>query len=245
LNTASKLLGTGERYQLLGTATHGNLYLLTDSGAAYTRENLASLTGKTVGVVQLQNVPGITFKILLKELGIAYAELKNGERAQADKVNLKAVSPDGVLPTAGIDAFVAPEPAASVKAEKTALNFAGNLQELYGGERGFPQAVVVAKRSLLENNPERVKELTDKLVVGAEWLKTAEISKICGAVATHLTKGLSPSLTTANLSRTAIEHSSVWFSAARESKAEINGFLAKMIAVGGAAAVVEDKFFAE
>jgi len=245
LNLASKLLGSGERYQLLGVATHGNLYLLSENGVSYTRENLVSLTGKTVGVVQLANVPGITFKMILAELGIAYAELKNGEDAQADKVNLKSVSPDAVLPTAGIDAFVAPEPAASVKAEKTALEFAGSLQELYGGKQGFPQAAVVAKRSLLEKKPEKVAEVVKLLTDGAEWLKTAEISRVCEAVKSHLTEGLAPSLKKESLSRSAIENSNVWFSKAQECKAEINGFLAKMIAVGGVATAVEEDFFAK
>lgn len=245
LNTASKLLGSGEKYQLVGTVTNGNLYLLSDGGVAYNRENLALLKGKTVGVVQLANVPGIVFKMILTDLNIPYAELKNGEEAKADKVNLKAVAPDTLMPTKGIDAFVAPEPQASVKVLKTSLEFVGSLQELYGGEKGFPQAVVVAKRSLLKKNPQAVEKLVKKLVDGAQWLETAEISSICGAVSSHLTKGLTPSLTEKNLSRLAIENSSVWFTSAQARKAEINEFLAKMVAVGGAASAVDEAFFAK
>ncbi len=245
LNTASKLLGSGEKYQLVGTATNGNLYLLSDNGVAYTRENLALLKGKTVGVVQLPNVPGILFKMILKDLDIAYTELKNGEQPQADKVNLKAGAPEGVMPTQGIEAFVAPEPQASVKVLKTSLEFVGSLQELYGGEQGFPQAVVVAKRSLLEKKPKAVETIVEKLIEGEKWLETAEISSICGAVASHLTKGLTPSLTEKNLSRLAVENSSVCFTSAQARKAEINEFLAKMVAVGGAASIVAEAFFAK
>lgn len=99
LNLASKLLGTGEAYKLVGAVTHGNLYMLSsDASTQYTRENLADLVGKTVGVVQLQNVPGLTFKVILNECGIAWQELTDGVSPAADKVNLKAVTPDQVLP---------------------------------------------------------------------------------------------------------------------------------------------------
>ena len=245
LNLASKLVGDGKRYGLLGTLTHGNLYLLSQNGETYTRENLSLLIGKTVGVVQLKNVPGIFLKVVLTDLGIEYCELTSGEAPRADKVNLKAVSPDAVMPTDGIDVFVAPEPAASVKAEKTALDFAGDLQRLYGGESGYPQAVLVVKKSFLQKNGAFVKSFIEKIKDGAEWLKTAEISVACGAVSSHLTKGLQPSLTVANLSREGILRSNVWFSSAKESKAEINTTIEKMIAVGGAASILNDGFFLE
>ena len=99
LNLASKLLGTGETYKLVGAVTHGNLYMVSsDASVQYTRENLNTLVGKTVGVVQLQNVPGLTFKVVLNECQIAWQELTDGASPAADKVNLKAVTPDQVLP---------------------------------------------------------------------------------------------------------------------------------------------------
>ena len=76
LNLASKLLGTGETYQMLGTVTHGNLFMLsTDASLQYTAENLEALKGKTVGVVQLPNVPGLTFKVILEENNVPWQEL--------------------------------------------------------------------------------------------------------------------------------------------------------------------------
>ncbi|MBQ8659110.1 MAG: hypothetical protein IJ506_08230 [Clostridia bacterium] len=245
LNTASKLVGSGENYQLLGAVTHGNLYMLSTQSSQYSRGNLSSLVGKTVGVVQLQNVPGIVFKVILNDLGIPFCLLQNDDAVDPEKVNLRAVTPDQVAPTEGIDLFVAPEPAASVKAKKTALEFVGDLQELYGGERGYPQAVLVAKRSLIEKKGEFVDSFLKKVEDGEKWLETAETSAICSAISAHLTKGLTPSLTVDNLSREAIARSGVWFSSAQEGKAEINGILAKMIAVGGAASPVEEEFFAK
>ena len=119
VNLASKLLGTGETYRMLGTVTHGNLYMLsTDTKTQYTTENLSSLVGKTVGVVQLPNVPGLTFKIILNKNNIPWQELTNDVSPAADKVNLKAMDPATVNPAAGLDCYVVPEPAASAKAEK-------------------------------------------------------------------------------------------------------------------------------
>ncbi len=246
LNTASKLVGSGKDYQLLGAVTHGNLYMLSTDGEEYSQENLSSLVGKTVGVVQLQNVPGIVFKVILKDLGIPFATIQNDGAVDFEKVNLRAVTPDMVSPaTAGVDVFVAPEPAASVKAEKTALEFVGDLQAIYGGERGYPQAVLVAKRGLIEKNGEFIESFLKKIEDGSAWLQTAEIGEICSAISARLTKGLTPSLTVNNLSREAIARSGVWFSSAQESKAEINALLAKMLAVGGAASLVEEEFFAK
>ncbi len=244
LNAASKLLGSGERYRAVGVVTHGNLYMLSTQETQYTRENLSELIGKTVGVAQLANVPGIVFKVILSDLDIPFAVIQNGDTPSADKVNLVAVTPDMVLPnSSGIDVFVAPEPAASVKVSKTALEFVGDLQRLYGVGKGYPQAVLVAKSELFETKADFLTDLATEMTLGVEWLESAELATICNAVSSHLTKGLTPSFNVNNLSRQAIENSGVRFEYAIGYKTEINGFLQKMIAVGGAASVVQDKFF--
>lgn len=73
VNLASKLLGSGEKYKLLGTLTHGNLYLLSKTGKEIKAANIADLKGKKVGVVMLSAVPGLTFKAVLKKAGIEYS----------------------------------------------------------------------------------------------------------------------------------------------------------------------------
>lgn len=75
VNLAVKLLGSGENYQLVGTLTHGNLFMLSDSVGQITLTNLKDLCGKTVGVINLAAVPGLTFKVILKNNGIAYREV--------------------------------------------------------------------------------------------------------------------------------------------------------------------------
>ncbi len=74
LNMAVKLLGGGQNYKLLGTLTHGNLYIVSKSGVKLTSANMSELRGKTVGVIMLAAVPGLTFKVILNEYGIVYSE---------------------------------------------------------------------------------------------------------------------------------------------------------------------------
>ena len=76
VNLAAKLLGAGEVYQMAGVVTHGNMYFLSESAPVYAAENLSDLVGKTVGVVQLNNVPGLTFKTILNKYNIPFEEIK-------------------------------------------------------------------------------------------------------------------------------------------------------------------------
>lgn len=76
VNLAVKMLGNGEKYKMLGTLTHGNLFLLSANGEKITAENISALAGKTVGVINLAAVPGLTFKLILKNNDIKYTELQ-------------------------------------------------------------------------------------------------------------------------------------------------------------------------
>ena len=77
VTAASKLLGGGENYEMLGVVTHGNLYLISKDGEQIDAENIGSLKGKTVGVLQINQVPGLTFKTVLKMYGVEYKEISN------------------------------------------------------------------------------------------------------------------------------------------------------------------------
>lgn len=73
LNAASRLLGSGQTYKMLGTVTNGNLYILSKDDEQITADNIVELlNGKTVGVIQLANVPGLTLKIILQKYVIPY-----------------------------------------------------------------------------------------------------------------------------------------------------------------------------
>ena len=66
VTAASKLLGRGDSYKMLGAVTHGNLYMVAKNAeTVYTLETLSLLVGQTVGVLQINEVPGLTFKAVL------------------------------------------------------------------------------------------------------------------------------------------------------------------------------------
>ncbi len=183
LNSATKQLGDGSKYQMLGAVTHGNLFLISKNGEAqYTAENLRSLKGKTVGVLQLDKVPGLTFKTVLKKHGIEFYE---GEQAQADKVRLVGMSSPKDMAVLQADCFLLAEPAVSAQT-KNGYQIVGDLQALYGGENGYPQAVLVAKKSLIESDGAWVRSFISSVKNSVAWLETASGAQIVSAVESHL-----------------------------------------------------------
>ncbi len=235
VNAASKLLGNGTRYKMLGAVTHGNLYIAASKDKGdITPENFAeSLTGKKVGVVNLAAFPGAAFKLILSNYGIK------------DSVTLENVLPAQVTGTeSAYDYFVIPEPEASFRAGNAKLNLkvAGSLQELYG-ENGYPQAVLVAKKSLIESDPKFVADFMGAMTENANWLLNEEVStqKILSAVVSCYPE---TSFNAQTLTRAAIRNSSVRFSACAECKASVNKILGELKGAGDAAATtVSEEFF--
>lgn len=183
LTAGSKLLGSGENYKLLATLTHGNLYLVSKNGLSFTADNLSDLIGKTVGVLQLKEVPGITFKTALYERGIPFSELADGVEATPDKVNLRPISSPGDMAVVKADCFLLAEPAVSNVITK-GYTLACDVQSLFGG--GFPQAVLVAKSRFVEEN----RLFTEKFLASVEESCGALISfngeTLVSAVTAHL-----------------------------------------------------------
>ena len=183
LNSATKILGDGEAYQMLGAVTHGNLFLVSKKGETqYTADNLNALKGKTVGVLQLDKVPGLTLKTVLKKHGLEFYE---GEQTQTDKVRLVALSSAQDMAVTEADCFLLAEPAVSAQA-KNGYQIVGDLQALYGGENGYPQAVLVAKKSLILQDEAWVRAFIDTVKTSVQWLETASGAQIVSAVESHL-----------------------------------------------------------
>lgn len=247
LNAASKLLGTGETYTMLGTVTHGNLYLLSTNNETIleTGSDLSKLAGKKIGTIQINNVPGLTLKMLLEKNGVDYKEGEN----KAELIPI--AKPADISPALGYDYYLAAEPLASTKVKMTAntpspFHIVGDLQKLYGGENGYPQAVLVAKNTFVEENTTWVNSFVEEMEGVANWLnaETTEVSTIVNAVSKNLTAGLTPSLNATNLTKDVVKNCGVWFTGAQEGKQEVNDFLQSLIEVDSAfAKPVADKFF--
>lgn len=251
VNAAASKLGTGEVYQMLGTVTNGNMYFLTTEGEALTAGNLEVLVGKKVGVVQLANVPGLTFRAVLSENDIDYQVLSGDVESSAEKVNLQPIqdAATGVTPAGGCDYYLCPEPVASAKIKGTASSAkpfrpAGSLQALYGEGNGYPQAVLVAKKSIIQSDLAAVNQLIGYMSDSAQFLAECEATTVVSLLENCYTKGMTPSLNANNLTSTVIANCSVRFTAAQSCKEQVNTFLEKLITVvPDFTSKVEDGFY--
>lgn len=251
-NAATKLRGDGEVYQMLGTITNGNLFFLTTGDRpALTSENLATaLAGKKIGVVKLQDVPGLTLRVVLKQYGIEYKIAENvNEEVAEGCVNLIPFSPENVIPSGNCDYYLCPEPAASAKIKGTAttpmpFSDAGDLQALYGGTEGYPQAVVIAKKTVIRDRADDLKTFLSYLEGSEAFLKSAAVPTVLKLLADEREEGLAPSFSEANLTEAVIARCSVHYTPAKDGKEKLNSFLDQLIAVDANATVKPaDAFF--
>ena len=227
INNASNLLSDKNDYYMLGVLTHGNFYFLSKNNEQITRENASLLIGKTVAVVQLASVAGLTLKAALNELEIPYNELANGANRAENKVNLLPINANqiGVEPA---DFYLAPSPVADVKASGK-LNFVGSLHELIGC--GFPQAVIVAKRSIVTSRNVELNMLIDNLKNANAFLETASIEEICALIEGNLESGLTPTFNKNNLTRLAIQRANINYVSIENCKENVNIFIDKLIGI--------------
>ena len=244
LNAASKLLGDGSRYVMLGAVTNGNLYMISKSETVYTRENLSSLVGKKVGVLQINNVPGLTFKTVLNECGIAWAEVTNDGTVYEDKVNLAPIADATAVGTMDAECFVIAEPAASAQAKK-GYNIVGDLQTLYGGENGYPQAVLVGKKEIVEEHTLWMSAFIADVKSSAEWLKTATGAQVVTAVNAHLDDTLQESsLKAPLLTADVLGRCGVRYVEAKDCKTAATALLQGFIEINPQSTVLpQDNFF--
>ena len=244
VNGAAKLLGDASVYQMAGVLTHGNLYLLAKEAATYTRENISDLVGKTIGVLQLNNVPGLTLKACLQGLDVPYNDLSGGGERLDEAVNLRAV-PTSPMVMTGADLYLLPSPEADWRVDSGEWKFVGDLQALYGDGSGYPQAVIVVKKEVLETRGDWVRSLLAKIDEGQVWLSTAEKSVIAGAVQAHLADGLMPKFTAETLTDVAIARSGIRLQRMDGGAvAEVKSFLQSLIEVDGKfAAMPSDDFY--
>ena len=249
VNAAAKVLGDGSVYQMLGVVTHGNLYALGKADSVVlTADNIVStlVAGTKIGSLQLNNFVGWALRLVLDKYDIDYAVQTDPDAYDETKVNLYEVTAAQIIPTADYDYMIAAEPAVSTKVSKTngQLKVAGDLQALYGVD-GYPQAVLVAKNTLIKNDAAFVKEFIAAVDDGADWLLDGSTSAktICEAVMSGKPDGSSPTFTEDNLTKSVIENCSVFFESAADAKSQVKDFLAKLSAVSGMSFSVSDGFF--
>lgn len=239
VNAASKLCGNGDKYKMAAVLTHGNLFVIGKGDAATPDD----LKGKVVAVVNRENVPGLTFKSLLKKASIEYVDGSAGDKATAGKVTLVGIDGTGVAAAVNTyDYVVAPEPAVTNVTKKTGAKVNMSLQTLWG-ENGYPQAVLVVKNGLLRDEP-FMTALYSALEESAEWVKTHG-ADAAAAVGNHFEEGKQTTLSGPALSEAAVTGCNIRPEKAAAAKNKVNDYIAKIREITpGSASVVSDAFFA-
>lgn len=248
VNAAVQLAGSGETYSLLGTVTHGNLYMLSAKhpDEQITVSNLKNLVGKTVGCIQLSSFVGNVFKIILEDNDIPYTVVESVSDAKSDSVNLINIADpaSGITPAAEFDYMIGAEPLVTAKTTAApALKIVGDIQALYD-ENGFPQAVMLAKNSVIEQNGEFIADFISAVEENAEWIASddADMTAIVNAINANY-GGATSSLNANNLNSTVISRCAIEFVSATECRQEITDFIDKLEAVTGTTLTIADKFF--
>ena len=155
-----------------------SLCACADKGPSGKVETLGELKGRVVYSIGQGQVPDLVFRSILKQAGVPYTF---SDAAESGKVSL-AYAADGVQVIAGLNSGaynygVLGEPAATNALGKVAgTSVMFDLQELYGelhsGQKGFPQAVLVVKKSFYEAHPAFVKAFVEAFTAGVKWAET-------------------------------------------------------------------------
>lgn len=202
VNLASLLIGKGNEYKGVATVTHGNLYILSKDENQITAQNVNLLKGKSIGVVNLANVPGLTVKAMLDKAGIEFT-MDEGEKTQ-ENVYLFGINGSEIALTlnqAKADFVVAPEPAVSTITGKVpSIKKVAGLHDIYGS---YPQAVMVVKAAFLEENKEIIKNLFDKMAEGENWI-IENPTLAANAVASKLSEGATASFNAENTTENSV-----------------------------------------
>ena len=240
VNLASQLCASGENYKMVGVLTHGNLY-----GVSKTDIGLDDIKGKKVGVIQLAGVPGYTFKLLLSSLDIEYTENKdeaNENNVYLFQIMADATSVKDALDKEKADLCIIAEPMSSNLVSKYSFIRSVDVQQAYGS---FPQAVLVAKTSVLEND----KNAAEKVVSAFENFDYVSMNGASAVewINSKFLDGASSQLSAIELSVTALQKSNIRFSSAQNEKQRVTNYLAALKVfdseLGVVAQNVSDGFF--
>ena len=130
---------------------------------------------------------------------------------------------------AGADYYLVPSPIADEKAQN-GLNFVGSLHGLCK-EGSFPQAVIVAKRQVVQRKNLALKKLVENLSGVNEYLNTLSAQEVCGMINSKSEKNLQHKYKVSNLNALTIERANINYVSIQDCKEKVNAFIDKLISV--------------
>jgi len=239
VNLASKLT---QNYTIFGAITHGNLYLLGKTPVASAND----LAGKSMSVVNLNAVPGLTLKVILAGADVTAGALTGATDAAA------AVT---ALAEGQVDYALVPEPAATAQMNKhnnaattteadkwIKVDLQALYKDVFDTEQSYPQAVVVVNKRV-ELTSRFVAQLSGALQNNATWLYQ-NIDKAIQAVEDEFVDGAATTMKAAAFSASVIDGCNIAFKSASTSKLAIQNYIQKIIAINAnAASIVPDTAF--
>lgn len=243
VNAASKLYKTqaDDPYKMVSVITHGNLYIMSSECT-----DLESLKGKVVGVIGEGQVPDLTFQYVLKTANIEY---DSGDTAIDGKVVMHYYnSATELLPmmkTGKIKTGLLPEPAAT-KLTTMSANFTNriDLQKLYDTtNESYPQAVLMVKSSVINNNPKIIEKIKEKFADNIAWVKENTESAV-NAVNGALNDGATASLQASAITATVVDNCKIYWQGAVDAKNTVINYIEAIKGIENTSAdKVTDEFF--
>lgn len=166
-NLAAKLYNRGIEYTLVAPVVWGNLYLISNEEI----NDLNELKGKEIYTIGQGLTPDIMFRYLLEANGIdpendvKLTYLSGGSELASNYIAGKS------------SVTIMPEPMLTiVNAKKTETKLVMDLQEEWnkqnGTEFGYPQASLIVKTELVENNREFVDAFIEEFKNSVKWLES-------------------------------------------------------------------------
>jgi hypothetical protein len=240
VNLASKLCASGEDYKMVGVLTHGNLYGVSDDGVT-----LENIKGKSVGVIQLNSVPGYTVKLLLKSLDIPYTD--NESEKTSDNVYLFPLNADATAVKSALDSdkadlCIVAEPMCARLVSAFSFTRTVDVQSAYGS---FPQAVMVIKTSVLNAKKDKVNEIISALD-GYDYTALNPTSLV-DWINLKITEGATSSLSPVALTEEALAKSNIRYENASSQRERVKNYLTALkifdTPLGTVAENVSDEFF--
>ena len=241
VNAASKIATDGTDYKMVSVNTHGNLYIIGNQAKA----SLSDLKGEVLGVIGQGLVPDLTLRYILQRDNIDY---QIGDTKADGKITLRYFADASemipALRTNVISFGLLPEPAMT-KALSVVTNAAMlfDLQELWGAT-SYPQAVLLAKTSLIESDPEFINAFLQAMDDNVEWLPL-NIETAVTAINSHLKEGIVGSLSASLITSDVITNCNIKVIKATEAKTSVINYLTAIKSVSDISAkIVTDNFFA-
>lgn len=163
-NLAAIAFNKNKEYKIAGTVGFGSFYI----GSTNEKQTIDDLKGKEVYNIGKGLTPDIIARTVLKDKGVDVD--KDINFSYVDGVNELAP----IILSGKTQYAVIPEPALSTVQSKNEkfkviLDLNEEWKKINNSEYGYPQATIIVKKELYENNKEFVKEFLSKVKGGTEW----------------------------------------------------------------------------